>query len=343
MRPRALLRHARPINLIVVSTALAAPASALALGQVATARPAGTTATAPSQQPANVATQPDIAALPAPGPLNLRASRRHLRVGQQVRLTGSAPAADAGRRALLERQVAAGAARGAQPAWRSVASTRVDRNGRFHFRLEPRRSASYRAVIAGAPVAWLATAQGQLRVTVAARFHITRRWLDLLGGGRVSVRGRLAPAQPGRLVVLERRTGRGWRRVIVRRTGRNGGFWVRWSGGGRLPAKLRILFPGDSANASTAQRLGIAVVLHPSVASWYYDAGATACGFHATYGVANRTLPCGTHVTIRRGSRSVTAVVDDRGPFVWGRTWDLNQNTAAALGFAGVGTVWVGG
>ena len=36
----------------------------------------------------------------------------------------------------------------------------------------------------------------------------------------------------------------------------------------------------------------------------------------------------------------MTATVDDRGPFVGGRTWDLNQNTAAALGFGGVGSVW---
>ena len=33
------------------------------------------------------------------------------------------------------------------------------------------------------------------------------------------------------------------------------------------------------------------------------------------------------------GGRTVTAVVDDRGPYVAGREWDLNQNTAAALGF----------
>ena len=57
-------------------------------------------------------------------------------------------------------------------------------------------------------------------------------------------------------------------------------------------------------------------------------------------GVANQTLPCGTKVTFRYGGRTVTAVVDDRGPFVGGREWDLNQNTAGALGFGGVGTVW---
>ena len=81
-------------------------------------------------------------------------------------------------------------------------------------------------------------------------------------------------------------------------------------------------------------------MLHPALASWYDDAGNTACGFHAGLGVANRTLPCGTKVMLRYGSRTVTAVVDDRGPYAGGRDWDLNQTTASALGFGGVGTVW---
>ena len=44
-------------------------------------------------------------------------------------------------------------------------------------------------------------------------------------------------------------------------------------------------------------------------------------------------------LTKQLGGRTVVATVDDRGPYVGGRTFDLNQNTAAALGFAGVGTV----
>jgi rare lipoprotein A len=83
-----------------------------------------------------------------------------------------------------------------------------------------------------------------------------------------------------------------------------------------------------------------AVEMIPAVASWYYDQGDTACGFHAEYGVANKTLPCGTKVTIRYGDRSVVATVDDRGPFVYGRTFDLDQNTASALGMWGVATVY---
>ena len=76
-----------------------------------------------------------------------------------------------------------------------------------------------------------------------------------------------------------------------------------------------------------------------ATASWYYDGGSTASGWHATYGVANRFLAFGTRVLFAYRGRRVEAVVDDRGPFVYGRTWDLNQNVARALGFWGVAPV----
>ena len=101
-----------------------------------------------------------------------------------------------------------------------------------------------------------------------------------------------------------------------------------------------MVFGGDGGNARAVRPAGSVNVLHPALASWYDDAGNTACGFHAGLGVANRTLPCGTKVAFQYGGRTVTAVVDDRGPYVGGREWDLNQTTAAALGFGGVGTVW---
>ena len=88
---------------------------------------------------------------------------------------------------------------------------------------------------------------------------------------------------------------------------------------------------------------GRSALYSAAAVSWYDDAGTTGCGFHAGYGVASRTLPCGTRLTFVNGGRSVTATVDDRGPYVYDREWDLNQNTAAALGFSGVGTVWVHG
>jgi rare lipoprotein A (peptidoglycan hydrolase) len=81
--------------------------------------------------------------------------------------------------------------------------------------------------------------------------------------------------------------------------------------------------------------------MYTQLASWYNDAGGTACGFHATYGVANKSLPCGTHVLARYHGRQVTMIVQDRGPYVGDRRWDLNQNTAGALGFSGVAYIQV--
>ena len=96
---------------------------------------------------------------------------------------------------------------------------------------------------------------------------------------------------------------------------------------------------GDARLRAASAAAGRIVGLEPTVASWYYDAGNTACGFHATYGVANKTLPCGTKVTISYGGRTVVATVDDRGPYVYGRTFDLNQTTARYLGMSGVAQV----
>jgi hypothetical protein len=75
---------------------------------------------------------------------------------------------------------------------------------------------------------------------------------------------------------------------------------------------------------------------HPwqgATASWYYDAGQTACGFHATYGFASLILPCGARVEMRGpGGRVVEATMQDHGPYVAGRTFDLNPSLKAALG-----------
>ncbi len=318
-----MLRRARAAYVMIATIALAAPTTAAALGTPAPPAP-------PAQGPSS---------------LRLRADGGQVQPGRAVVIDGRAPLADAGARVVLERGAAARAAWPAvgAVAWRPVATARVGRRGRFSFRLAPLRSAAYRAVVAGPPVAWMAVSSGPLRLVVRARFRVTSRKLDTRGGGRVTVTGRLLPAAAGRTVVLQRRAGGAWRAVARQRTGLRGGFALHWRLTGGPPARLRLVFQGDAANGRSAVALGTAVVLRPSVASWYYDGGSTACGFHATYGVANRTLPCGTRVTISRGGRTVTAVVDDRGPYVWGRSWDLSQTTAAALAFSGVGTVWVAG
>ena len=74
------------------------------------------------------------------------------------------------------------------------------------------------------------------------------------------------------------------------------------------------------------------------LASWYgpgFYGNRTACGQLYTpeiQGVAHKTLPCGTLVTLTYGSRVVTVSVIDRGPYIAGRTLDLSNATKLALG-----------
>lgn len=77
--------------------------------------------------------------------------------------------------------------------------------------------------------------------------------------------------------------------------------------------------------------------------SWYGGGGSLACGgllTSSTMGVANKTLPCGTRVTLRYQGRTLRVRVIDRGPYVAGREYDLTEATARALRFEGVGEMW---
>jgi rare lipoprotein A len=327
VRTRQRLRRTRSVQMIIAATMLAVPASAYALTGAATAP---SHADSKSVNPVN----PVVLVSPLP----LRVSPRHVTFGHAVTVTGTAPTADAGRRVVLETAV-----RGTS-AWRQAAIARIGRAGHFRFRLLPRRSATFRALEAtpaATPTARLASASmgATPTVTVAARFALASGEQAVFSGSSGQMAGKLLPAERGRVVRLQARTARGWHTLASGRTGVRGGFRVNFSPGNGGES-LRVLFGGDRHNARSVQRAGSVVALTPSVASWYDDAGNTACGFHAGLGVANKTLPCGTKVTFSYNGRTVTAVVDDRGPYVGGRTWDLNQTTAAALGFAGVGTVW---
>jgi len=75
-----------------------------------------------------------------------------------------------------------------------------------------------------------------------------------------------------------------------------------------------------------------------AVASWYgpgFYGNRTACGqtyTESSWGVAHKSLPCGTLVQFRHNGRVVTAPVIDRGPYIAGRTWDLSAALCRALG-----------
>jgi hypothetical protein len=284
--------------------------------------------------------------------LAVRLSSRRIDYGRDVVLKGRAPASDAGQ--IVALQYASGSA--ASRTWRTLSTTHVRPGGRFKLSAPLRRSGVVRAVgswqsarpasalnpisAASDPSASGTAASVPERVLVDAGLRIPDRALAVYGQGTVRVRGYLLPSARGRHVWLQALRGGHWHTVAAARTMRHGGFVLRYAAGSPGHVPLRVVFAGDRANGPARVRAGEVIVYTQSVASWYNDGGNTACGFHAYYGVANRTLPCGTRVAFSDNGRRVNAVVDDRGPFVGGRDWDLNQNTAAALGFGGVGAVW---
>jgi rare lipoprotein A len=319
VRTQSTLRRLRPVHLGAGAAMLAIPASAVAL----------------SAGNADALSAIQITLKPA-----------HVGFGQNVSVSGTATGTAQG--APLQLQFAPSGA----TQWRALKSTTVRRNGRFRFLTAGRQSGLLRVVPAQAATAprvspLAATAGGAPvapsaahAVSVRARFAVPRRSRPVVGGARAHVRGKLLPARAGRRVRLLGHTARGWTTLATGRTGPRGGFDLPVAPAGTGPRWLRVSFAGDRQNAGTLALAGNVTAFRQSLASWYNDGGATACGFHAQFGVANKSLPCGTKVTFRLGGRSVNAVVDDRGPYVGGREWDLNQNTAAALGFGGVGTVW---
>ena len=151
------------------------------------------------------------------------------------------------------------------------------------------------------------------------------------------------PARAGRIVALQALARHGWRTIALARTGSRGRFRFGFRPsriGSRL---LRLRFTGDSTARSTHRRVGRLNVYHLAGASWYGGGGGLACGGEltsSTLGVANKTLPCGTMVTLHYANRTIRVPVVDRGPYVAGREYDLTEATKRALGFGDTGDVW---
>lgn len=283
-------------------------------------------------------------AAPAQDALHISPRSIHVSYGDDLVLRGTAASTDAGHTIVLQ------FARHGQPAWQQLSSTTVGSGGRFRLDGTLSRSGVVRAVDASTGTLTPFVARGTtgrttpastpVPVNVTARVRVPSRQIAVLGGQALNVHGGVLPAHAGRKVSLQAHLAGRWQTLSTARTGAAGRFALRYVAAAAGRARIRVRFAGDRLNGRSIASAGQLTVYREAGASWYNDGGNTACGFHAQYGVANRTLPCGTTVALHYNGRSVTATVDDRGPFVGGRDWDLNQNTAAALGFGGVGTVW---
>ena len=337
-------------------------AAKLAVGASVLAFPA--TAVAMSSTGSNADAQP-AAALHAARPVAVR-------YGHKTTVRGSAPVSAAGLPIELRYRPADA------PAWRIIARGHVHADGRFALSARVSRSGGLQVVAAGSAasqrtnsgagfasnqVTGAGTSPGEttstaspptagdptLQIAASAVRHLTvKPKLSLSGahaaatavtGRPTQIRGHLLPGIAGRKVVLEVEHGQRWIPTAAARTKRGGAFDFQYTPAATSSQRFQVAFAGDRLNghADSAQR-SVTAMQYAEV-SWYDDAGDTACGFHATYGIASRTLPCGSKVTLSYGGRSVVATVDDRGPFVYSRLYDLDQSTAAALGMDGVATV----
>ena len=247
--------------------------------------------------------------------------------GQSFRLSGTVPGAPQSRVVIDYRRLGHGG-------WIARRHLTTGPDGSFSTPLQARRSGIYRARSAAAAPSRAVEVGVRSRVTASAE-HAT------LAGRRVTVKGAVKPGVAGRRVTVH--VGG---RSLGARTDGHGHFRVRWSAGppGRYP--VHVVATGDRIAARGSDRAGRVTVFRQAVASWYGPGlygGGVACGGTLepdTLGVANRTLPCGTKVTLRYHGRQVTVPVIDRGPYVAGRDYDLTGATRARLHFeGGVGTL----
>ena len=272
---------------------------------------------------------------------------RHVRYGQAFLATGRLTRGDAGKTAVLVQLYPGGTDA-------ALDTARVASDGTFRLAGRAVRSGALVVRLQGDDVvaaaatgsARPAAAEGKV-VYVAARLSTAVRRLDVLAGRRAVVRGAVRPALGGRRVVLQARI-RGHFRTIARdRTDAQGRYVLRALRRKTGSTRVRVRFLGDADNMSVTRRLGRLDVYRIAVASWYgpgFYGAHLGCGGRlgaGQLGVAHKTLPCGTMLTVRYRGRSVRVPVIDRGPYVGGREFDLTGATAQRLHFGGHGPVWV--
>jgi rare lipoprotein A len=256
----------------------------------------------------------------------ISASHGTVRYGKAVRLSGTVPG-------ISGAAVQIAFSRDGGESWRTVSQATTGADGAYEARVKPQMSGEYRAQVAGGSP----SAPVPVQVRSVTDVHLKRH---VVVGHRVRLRGRVLPAAAGREVriVLPGRDER-------TRTRTEGRFKATWRPQSTGEGKVRAVAQGNAAATASRSRARRVTVYRPASASWYgpglYGNGL-ACGgtlTPSTVGVAHRSMPCGTKLTLRYGGRSVRARVIDRGPFVGGREFDLTGATKNRLGFGSTGTI----
>jgi len=276
----------------------------------------------------------------------IKIADRSLVFGQKADVRGRVSRRPAGTAVRLQLASARGL-------WSTIATRHVGPRGRYRAHVAVPASGALRAVVDAAPdrvtqaAATPLVASRAARIAVAADVVTRHRHLNVLARRAAVVHGTVRPAGPGRQVMLERRTRRGWATLDRSRTRRGGGFALRAQVARPLSAAVRVRAARGDRVGGARERIGRLNVFRRALVSWYgpgFYGNHLGCGgilHYGQLGVAHKTLPCGTMVTLRNGSRMVRVPVIDRGPYVGAREFDLTAATKDRLGFSGVGTILV--
>jgi rare lipoprotein A (peptidoglycan hydrolase) len=176
-------------------------------------------------------------------------------------------------------------------------------------------------------------------ITVSVKRHA-------LSGQRLKLGGKVGSGTKGRSVLIQKRAGKGWKTVARTLTRAGGRFSAYWRLEGMGKQRVRAFVRGGDLPVAAREVKGGVTGYRTANASWYgpgFYGGHLACGGTlnaGTVGVAHKTLPCGSKVTLRYKGRSLTVKVIDRGPYVGGRDFDLTAATKQKLRFGSTGQVW---
>jgi rare lipoprotein A (peptidoglycan hydrolase) len=264
-----------------------------------------------------------------------------VRIGDATHIKGEFPDSSNAEVAILNRSAG-------ENGYKRVGTAHTGAGGRWSARVKPRRTGDWRARLVS-PAATNPLADGPtpdaesgtevIRVRSLTKVAPAKR--DVVAGKETEIRGRVLPA--------------GQRDVTVQIGGqtkhahadKKGRFQVDWKAPGAGDYKVRATAKRNKDASGSKDSGGHVTAYRYAQASWYGPGlygNRTACGqtlSPSTRGVANKSLPCGTKLTIRYGSKEVHVQVIDRGPYVGDREFDLTEATRNDLGFGSTGQILV--
>lgn len=161
-------------------------------------------------------------------------------------------------------------------------------------------------------------------------------------GKNMTFSGSVPTSDAGRVVEIQRAGGHThgqWVGTTHATILPDGSFTAHWKSNRPGPLAFRAVLSSSGASTASASWPTVQVVVYRMAIATIYGPGfwhsRTACGQilrKTTMGVAHRTLPCGTRVSIYYNGRTIVVPVIDRGPYANGADWDLTAATARALG-----------